>query len=204
MHIAMNAIKLGETDQALIIGAVRLNVVAEVIQRHGALSTAFFLNQGRLEQCVYPFLDFEISVVDLKAEANLEKLPLFRVTVFNLGSDEWSINFISHQIVMDQASLGLIFYELFMLYHKGLDSLDLQDMHFSDFSDWLFQISDHRAEIQTQRREFWNETLKDVQPTYVMSSTPSLNFTLPHVFLQESARTARNPGGILQESRNSW
>ncbi|KAF8808894.1 hypothetical protein BYT27DRAFT_7188403 [Phlegmacium glaucopus] len=25
-----------------------------------------------------------------------------------------------------------------------------------------------------------------------------LNFTLPHVFLQESARTARNPGGILE------
>ncbi|KAF8800384.1 hypothetical protein BYT27DRAFT_7148677 [Phlegmacium glaucopus] len=165
---------------------------AEVIQRHGALRTAFFFRQGKLEQCVYPFLDFEISVVDLKAEANaerkayeisldvceeldlkLEKLPLFRATVFNLGNDAWSISFISHQIVMDQASLGLIFHELFMLYYKGLDSLDPQDMHFSDFSDWLFQTSDHRAEIQTQQREFWNETLKDVQPIYLLSLTPS-------------------------------
>ena len=90
---------------------------AEVIQRHGALRTAFFLSQGRLEQCVYPFLDFEINVVDLKAEANaerkayemsldaceeldlkLEKLPLFRATVFDLGNHMWSFNFISHQM----------------------------------------------------------------------------------------------------------
>ncbi|KAF8800322.1 hypothetical protein BYT27DRAFT_6834852 [Phlegmacium glaucopus] len=165
---------------------------AEVIQRHGALRTAFFLSQGRLEQCVYPFLDFEINVVDLKAEADaerkaykmsldiceeldliLEKLPLFRATVFNLGNDTWSISFISHQIVMDQASLGVIFHELLMLYHKGIESLEPQDMHFSDLSDWLFQTSDHRAETQAQQREFWNETLKDVQPTYLMPSTPS-------------------------------
>ena len=59
------------------------------------------------------------------------------------------------------------------LYHNGLDSLDSQDMHFSDFSDWLFHTSEHRAELQTKQREFWTETLKDVQPTYLLSSTPS-------------------------------
>ena len=87
---------------------------AEVIQRHGALRTAFFLNHGKLEQCVYPFLDFEINVVDLKAEASmdrtayklsldtceefdlkLEKLPLFRSTVY-LGNNAWCFSFISH------------------------------------------------------------------------------------------------------------
>ena len=46
-------------------------------------------------------------------------------------------------------------------------------MHFSDFSDWLATTSDHRAEEQEKQREFWTETLKDVQPTYLMSSTPS-------------------------------
>lgn len=88
---------------------------AEVIQRHGALRTAFFLSLGKLRQCVYPFLDFEVDVVDLKAEANperrayelslvmceelelvLEKLPLFRVTVFDLGNNTWSFSFVSH------------------------------------------------------------------------------------------------------------
>ena len=90
---------------------------AEVIQRHGALRTAFSLSEGKLKQCVYPFLDFEIIVVDLKAEANpeqkayemsldvceeleltLEKLPLFRVTVFDLGNNEWSFSFVSHHM----------------------------------------------------------------------------------------------------------
>ena len=89
----------------------------EVVQRHGALRTAFFLNQGTLQQRVYPFLDFEINVVDLKAEATperkahemslkaceelelkLETLPLFNVTVFDLGNNEWGFSFISHHM----------------------------------------------------------------------------------------------------------
>ena len=98
------------------IDVVRLReAFAEVIQRHGALRTAFFLNQGKLEQCVYPFLDFEINIVDLKAEASaehkayqmsldlceefdlkLEKLPLFRATIFDLDNDTWSFSLISH------------------------------------------------------------------------------------------------------------
>ena len=73
---------------------------------------------------------------------------------------------------MDQASLGLIYCEVIALYHN-LDSLEPQDMHFSDFSDWLLYTSDHRAELQKKQREFWTETLKDVQPTYLLSPTPS-------------------------------
>jgi len=46
-------------------------------------------------------------------------------------------------------------------------------MHFSDFSDWLFYTSDHRAELQKKQLEFWTETLNDVQPMYLLSSTPS-------------------------------
>ena len=98
------------------IGRIR-EAFAEVIQRHGALRTAFFFLQGKLGQCVYPFLDFEVNVVDLEAEANperkayemsltvreefalkLEQLPLFRVTVFSLGNNTWSFSFISHDM----------------------------------------------------------------------------------------------------------
>ena len=74
---------------------------------------------------------------------------------------------------MDKASFGSIFRELFMLYHEGPDSLEPQDLHYSDFSDWLFYTSNHRAELQKQQREFWTETLKDIRPMYLMSSTPS-------------------------------
>ena len=71
---------------------------------------------------------------------------------------------------MDKASLGFIFCELFTLYYHGLDSLEPQDIHFSDVSDWL--LHNHRDELQ-QQREFWAETLKDARPMYLMSSTPS-------------------------------
>ena len=54
------------------IGRMR-EAFAEVVQRHGALRTAFFLVQGKLGQCVYPFLVFEVNVVDLEVEANPER-----------------------------------------------------------------------------------------------------------------------------------
>ena len=79
----------------------------------------------------------------------------------------------SNHSIIDQASLGLIYCEVVALYHNGLESLDPQDMHFSDFSDWLFHTSDRRAELQKEQCEFWTEALKDVQPTYLLSSTPS-------------------------------
>ena len=66
---------------------------------------------------MYPFLDFDVNLVDLKAEANaeqkayemsldvckeldleLEKLPLFRATVFDLGNNLWSFTFVSHHM----------------------------------------------------------------------------------------------------------
>lgn len=124
-HMFLNREGRGETRGLLMtissptgldIGRMR-EAFAEVIQRHGALRTAFFLNQGKLGQCVYPFLDFEVGVVDLEAEADperkayemsltaceefdikLEQLPLFRVTVFGLGNDAWSFSFISHDM----------------------------------------------------------------------------------------------------------
>ena len=98
------------------IGRIR-EAFAEVIQRHGALRTAFYLVQGKLGQCVYPFLDFEVNVVDLEAETDperkahemslavcgefdvkLEQLPLFRVTIFGLGNNAWHFSFISHDM----------------------------------------------------------------------------------------------------------
>ncbi|KAF9461490.1 hypothetical protein BDZ94DRAFT_1263481 [Collybia nuda] len=165
---------------------------SEIIQRHGALRTAFFLGSGKLKQCVYPFLDFEVKIVDLKAETDgkqrahemaleeckelqlqLEKLPVFKATAFDLGNNTWSFSFITHYIVMDKTSLGLIIRELVALYHDGTESLEPQDMHQSDVSDWLFYKSGHRPELQTQQRKFWTETLADVQPVYLMSQTPS-------------------------------
>ena len=51
------------------VGRMR-EAFAEVIQRHGALRTAFYSIQGKLGQCMYPFIDFEVDVVVLEAEAN--------------------------------------------------------------------------------------------------------------------------------------
>jgi len=43
---------------------------AEVVQRHGALRTAFTWNEelGKLEQTVYPDIDFKATSIDLSEE----------------------------------------------------------------------------------------------------------------------------------------
>lgn len=144
----------------------------EVVQRHGALRTAFSLSEeGKLKQTIYPTLEFETEVVDLSSEVDakekayeislaahrkpnflLDRLPLLMLTMFDLGNGEWGFNLIFHHMylfflllhclilmaynsVMDEQSLAIIFYELFTLYFRGLDSLPPPRLHYSDFGE---------------------------------------------------------------------
>ena len=98
---------------------------AEVIQRHGALLTTFsWSTEGKLKQTVHPFTDFDIKVVDLSHEADparkarkitltaceepgfrLDRLPLFTVTMFNLGQSTWNLSLIFHDMYVFFSSL---------------------------------------------------------------------------------------------------
>jgi hypothetical protein len=186
---------------------------AEVIQRHGALLTAFsWSTEGKLKQTVYPFTDFDIKVVDLSHEADparkarkitltacekpdfrLDQLPLFTMTMFNLGQGTWNLSLVFHDMyvffqfsflvpktessrihsIMDDASFGIVLYELFALYHHGVDSLPPQNVQFSDFSDWFFHTSDRRIGSRDGQLKFWAENMKDVQPLNLGLATAS-------------------------------
>jgi hypothetical protein len=90
--------------------------MAEIIQRHGALRTAFSLSdEGILKQTVHSNLDFQMEVVDLSYEVDarkiayemslavhknpnflLDQLPLLVFTMFDLGNREWGFNVVFH------------------------------------------------------------------------------------------------------------
>ena len=145
---------------------------AEVIQRHGALRTAFSWNEveGKLEQTIFPSVDFKAKLVDLSGQPNasskayemslaeneepnfkLDQLPLLTATMFDLGRGEWGFNIVIHHIIIDEASIGIFFYELFSLYLDGPESLPPVSLHYSDFSDWLLCTSERRAELRDEQ-----------------------------------------------------
>lgn len=168
--------------------------IGEVIQRHGALRTAFTWNEelGKLEQTIYPDIDFKASLVDLSGEPDstakayemslalnnepnfkLDRLPLVIATMFDLGGNLWAFNIVVHHIIIDEASLGVFFYEMFKVYLEGPGSLPDVAIHYSDFSDWLLKTSERRVELREQHLQFWSERLDDIQPLYLTLATPS-------------------------------
>ncbi|KIK92693.1 hypothetical protein PAXRUDRAFT_146735 [Paxillus rubicundulus Ve08.2h10] len=166
----------------------------EVVQRHGALRTTFTWNEqlGKLEQTIYPSVDFKASLVDLSSEPDaaakayeislalnkepnftLDRLPLLIATMFDLGGGDWAFNIVIHHIIIDEASLGVFFYELFKIYLNGPGSLPEVPIHYSDFSDWLQKTSERRAELREDHLKFWAERLEETQPLHLTLATPS-------------------------------
>ncbi|KAL4075275.1 hypothetical protein V8B97DRAFT_2022271 [Scleroderma yunnanense] len=167
---------------------------AEVVQRHGALRTAFSWNEelGKLEQTIYPSVDFKATLVDLSNEPDamakayemglaqnkepnfkLDRLPLLIATMFDLGGGDWAFNIVIHHIIIDEASLGVFFYDLFHIYLNGPGSLPEVPIHYSDFSDWLSKTSERRAELREDHLKFWAQNLQVTQPLHLTLATPS-------------------------------
>ncbi|EIW85840.1 hypothetical protein CONPUDRAFT_80229 [Coniophora puteana RWD-64-598 SS2] len=166
----------------------------EVVNRHGALRTAFSWNEelGKLQQTIYPSCDFQASLIDLSGESDslgkayemslalnkepnfkLDKLPLLTAMMFDLGAGDWAFNIVIHHIIIDEASLGVFFYELFHIYLNGPGALPEVSIHYSDFSDWLEKTSERRAELKEDHLKFWAGNLQETQPLHLTLATPS-------------------------------
>ncbi|KAF9241407.1 putative nonribosomal peptide synthetase [Melanogaster broomeanus] len=147
---------------------------------------------GKLEQTIYPSVDFKASLIDLSSEPDaaarayeislalnkkpdfqLDRLPLLIATMFDLGGGDWAFNIVIHHIIIDEASLGVFFYELFKIYLNGPGSLPEVPIHFSDFSDWLLKTSERRADLREEHLKFWAENLEETQPLHLTLATPS-------------------------------
>ncbi|KAH7918588.1 amino acid adenylation [Leucogyrophana mollusca] len=103
----------------------------------------------------------------------LDRLPLLTATMFDLGSGDWAFNIVIHHIIIDEASLGVFFYELFGIYLNGPGSLPDVPIHYSDFSDWLEKTSERRAELREEHLKFWADNLQETQPLHLTLATPS-------------------------------
>ncbi|KIK85335.1 hypothetical protein PAXRUDRAFT_831969 [Paxillus rubicundulus Ve08.2h10] len=166
----------------------------EVIQRHGALRTAFSWSEslGKLRQTVFQTAESGITVHDLSSEPNayakayeismsmndkpnfsLNSPPLLQFAAFDLGGSIWSFTVVIHHIIVDEASVALFFSEIFHLYLNGPGSLADMQVHYSDFSDWLVRTSSRRAGLQGEQLKFWGQLLHDLEPLHCSLATPS-------------------------------
>ncbi|EIW85668.1 amino acid adenylation [Coniophora puteana RWD-64-598 SS2] len=93
--------------------------------------------------------------------------------MFDLGGDNWAFNIVIHHIIIDEASLGTFFYELFSLYIKGAGTLPEVQYHYSDFCEWLGETAEKREELRDEHLQYWAEYLQETQPLHLTLATPS-------------------------------
>lgn len=148
-----------------------------VIERHESLRTRF-LWQGverpvQLAESAYPLdirhEDWSGSVAAARSDRigalmhadrcepfDLSRLPLMRVTVIRMASNEWQMLWTFHHILLDGRSFPLILTDLFDTYDAFRDGLapELTPLpQHRDFIAWLGQRSPSESE------DFWRRTL---------------------------------------------
>ncbi|MCT7965693.1 amino acid adenylation domain-containing protein [Laspinema sp. D1] len=166
----------------LNIGALESSI-NEIIQRHEALRTNFATVESQPVQVIASSLNCQVQVVNLlhlpeserESEAqrcvnqeanrpfNLEREPLFRVTLLQLDQTEYVLLFTMHHIISDGWSLGVFVKELIELY-KGFctgnpTNLPLLPIQYADFAVWQRQWL--TGEILETQLSYWKEQVSN-------------------------------------------
>lgn len=103
---------------------------------------------------------------------------------------------------MDEISLGIFFYELFLLYLSRNDGLPPPSLHLSDVTEWTSRTSDRRIQLRDEQLDFWSENLKNVQTLRLYHETydgaPSSSVTRLETAID--GRTLRRYNRLISEA----
>jgi amino acid adenylation domain-containing protein len=179
----------------------QLNVTAlesninEIIRRHEALRTNFTTIEGQPIQVIASTLELKLLFVDLQnlpfdereVEAqrlatneaqqpfDLEREPLVRVMVLQLGSSEYVFLLIVHHIIFDGWSTDVFYGELAALYEAKCTGKPLilpeLPVQYADFAVW--QRHWLTGEVLETQLNYWKQQLKDA-PTLLELPTDRL------------------------------
>jgi acyl carrier protein len=154
----------------------------EIIQRHQVLRTAFIFSDNRLLQLVQSPSELKLEVVDLCAippaqregelhrrvntEVHkpfmLDRPPLLRATVLQLGEADQVLMIVLHHIVADGWSLGVFSWELTTLYGAFAadkpSRLPPLSMQFGDFA--VCERQEVQGDRLQQQLAYWREQLR--------------------------------------------
>jgi hypothetical protein len=201
----------------------------EIIRRHEPLRTTFTDKGGTLVQIIAPVTPRRLPVIDLSTLAeeerepeverqaleqvkqpfNLERGPLFQVTLYRLDDEDHAVLLTRHRMILDGWSSGVLLREMMVLYMafsagrpSPLPELPIQ---FSDFTSWQRQWL-HSAEGEAGLA-YWKRKLRGATPIinlpydrprparHVVSPTSGTGWTLPAT-LSESVMTMTRGEGV--------
>ncbi|MBC9934524.1 non-ribosomal peptide synthetase [Chitinophaga qingshengii] len=143
-----------------------------MIARHESLRTIFLEKEGRLLQQVLPasLTPFQLQVIAGSEEQlntiaaaaaaktfELNRWPLFAVTLVETGAQQATVMFTFHHIIADGASINILMDECWRIYQAlrenmepALPALDFQYKDYSAFQQQL--LSGHKLDLQ---KKYW-------------------------------------------------
>lgn len=168
-----------------------LNVL---VQRHESLRSSFVYMDDKPVQVIHESCPVSILgktiintdnidelIIGLLSTFNLEKAPLFKVTLLRLSDTRTYLVFDFYHIIVDETSLAIFFDELVKLYNgEDLPSLSLT---YKDYAVW--QRERQKSGDYQKKLEYWVERLsaRDLQPLNL-----SYDFTRPKRITYEGSR----------------
>ncbi len=147
----------------------------DVVARHEALRTNFPEHDGVPYQHVHPTLRVELAVAEIAAGQvdetvaelrryvfTLESEPLIRPTLLALGSDSHVLLLLVHHIVIDHASLGIVFEDLITAYRArsaGNAPQWATAPQFADYAAWQRNTFDAPGKWGHAELAHWRDAL---------------------------------------------
>lgn len=181
-----------------LIGALRVEVlvrvVNEILRRHEVLRTTFKMSVDGPEQVIHEHRWTQLPLIDLvglkeqigAAEAkrliqdevaqsfNLNRGPVVRTTLLQLGLEDHVILYTMHHIASDGWSIGVLNREISLLYEafsKG-EASPLQDLpiQYADFAIWQREYL--QGEVLDSQLRYWKEQLTGITPLQLATDRP--------------------------------
>ena len=158
--------------------------VTAIVARHGVLRSTIKVVDGLPIQETASALNVRLSIVDLRRYSStereaksiqfaitearlpfdLEKGPMFRVKLLQLGDDDFVLLLNLHHIVSDGWSVGVLHHELGVLYEafSGGKPSPLMDLpiQYSDYSRW--QRERLQGDMLVEQLSYWKRQLADL------------------------------------------
>jgi amino acid adenylation domain-containing protein len=173
-----------------LLGALNVAVLQqsfeELLRRHEALRTTFATVDGQLVQIISPTVHMPLTVQDLRVLPEGEREdaaqclaqeesrrpfdlawgPLLRSYLLRLGEQEHRLLVTLHHIISDGWSLGILMYELAVLYEAfaagKLSPLPALPIQYADFASWQRQWRHHP--VMEAQLAYWKAKLHEPLP----------------------------------------
>ncbi|MCM3738302.1 amino acid adenylation domain-containing protein [Bacillus cytotoxicus] len=157
-------------------------IFLELMKRHETLRTTFHTKNQEILQQIHSIeeIQFHIDKIDISDESeetregklqeqikkfvklfDLEKLPLFRVSIIQVEKNKYIMLLDIHHIISDGTSMSILMKEFGDLYaNKKLEELRIQ---YKDYSTW--QRNSRRTLEFKNQEEYWLKEFSDNIPT---------------------------------------